>query len=488
MGQLQGIQVMQFHGFSAYLRSFCTVFLVLAIGFGAGVAGPARAQQQVSAAAPSGDPADEAPNLLTEDELGVLVARIALYPDELVALVSSASLYPLQTIEAQRFLEQKKKDKEATPKDNWDDSIISLLNYPDIVKMMSDDLDWTQALGSALAYQQKDVLIAIQNLRDKAVANGVIKTDDKVKVETQGENVVIQAANPEMIYVPKYEPEMLYEPGYVQAPITYYVEPYPNYYYPSAPYFAAAITGAAIWAAVIDWDDGGVWGGRWNGDVDIDCNKCFNDIDIDRDKFKMNDVDWKNIDRSKIKFDKNQIANIDRNQFKNEFKANRGNNIANRAKDVRRSDGDRMASKPKVTVDDVRKSKVDANRQRADRDRAAANRNAGNKAGQAAAARKDGGKAAANRPAANNKKVSNKGKNVNRKATKPKPGSQVNRKSGNRSAVGNVSNRRQTQVASNRGRQSMNAGGQRRQQSMGGNRGGGRQIHRGGGGRGGRGR
>jgi hypothetical protein len=305
-----------------------------------------------------------------------------------------------------------------------------------------------------------------------------------VKVETQGENVIIQSANPEKIYVPKYEPEMLYEPGYVQAPIAYYDEPYPNYYYPSAPYFAAAITGAAIWASVIDWDDWGVWGGRWNGDVDIDCNKCFNNIDIDRDKFKMGDVDWKNIDRSKIKFDRNQISNIDRGKFKNEFKANRSNNIANRARDSRVTGGDRVTNRPKVTVDDVRKSKVDANRQRADRDRVAkANSNAGNKAGQAAAARKNGGNAAVNRPAAGNKKVSNKPSNANRKINKPKPGGQVNRKSGNRSAVGNVSNKRKTQVSSNRGRQSMNGGGYRRPQSMGGHRGGGgRQIHRGGGG------
>lgn len=477
---------MKFSGLSIDLRSLAATFLAAAIGFGVCASSPALAQQPASTAAANDDQADETPDLLSEDELEVLVARIALYPDELVALISSASLYPLQIIEAQRFLEQKKKNKDAKPKDSWDDSIISVLNYPEIVSMMSNDLDWTQALGSALAYQQKDVLIAIQNLRDKAVANGVIKTDEKVKVETQGENVVIQAANPEKIYVPKYEPEMLYEPGYVQAPITYYDEPYPSYYYPSAPYFAAAITGAAIWASVIDWDDWGVWGGRWNGDVDIDCNKCFNNIDIDRDKFKMGDVDWKNIDRSKIKFDRNQIANIDRSKFKNDFKANRSNNIANRARDSRAAGGDRMANRPKVTVDDVRKSKVDANRQRADRDRTARAGNTGNKAGQAAAARNNSGKAAANRPAANNKKVSNKQSNANRKVNKPKPGGQANRKSSNRSAVGNVSNKRQTQMSSNRGRQSMQGGGYRRPQSMGGHRGGGgRQIHRGGGGRGG---
>lgn len=73
------------------------------------------------------------PEPLTDDELEVLVARIALYPDELVALVSAASLYPLQIVEAERFLEARKKKPELKPKEGWDGSVISLLNYPEIV-------------------------------------------------------------------------------------------------------------------------------------------------------------------------------------------------------------------------------------------------------------------------------------------------------------------------------------------------------------------
>ena len=94
--------------------------------------------------------------------------------------------------------------------------------------MMSDDLEWTQAFGDALAYQQKDVLIAIQQLRDEAVAKDIIKTDDKMKVETSGDNIIIQSASSEQIYVPRYEPAMLYEPNYVAEPISYYPDPYPK--------------------------------------------------------------------------------------------------------------------------------------------------------------------------------------------------------------------------------------------------------------------
>ena len=177
----------------------------------------AFAQEQTAAAdatATDAAAAEAPPEPLSDDELEVLVARIALYPDELVAVISEASLYPLQIVEAARFLDKAAKDKELKPKETWDGSVISLLNYPEIVKMMSDDLDWTQTLGEALTYQQKDVLLAIQQLRDKAVAAGAIKSDDKVKVTQANDNVVIQSANPEVVYVPQYEPEMLYEPDY----------------------------------------------------------------------------------------------------------------------------------------------------------------------------------------------------------------------------------------------------------------------------------
>ncbi|MFB2607722.1 DUF3300 domain-containing protein, partial [Rhizobium phaseoli] len=170
---------------------------------------PARAQAAAPAAAPAPAAAEQpASALLSEDELEVLVARIALYPDELVAAISAASLFPLQIIEAQRFLEAKKKNADLKPKSDWDGSVVSLLNYPDIVKMMSEDLDWTQSLADALANQQKDVLIAIQQLRDEAVAMNIIKTDDKVTVVTENDNIIIRPTDPEKIYIPQYPPEM----------------------------------------------------------------------------------------------------------------------------------------------------------------------------------------------------------------------------------------------------------------------------------------
>ncbi|KRB59508.1 hypothetical protein ASE04_26440 [Rhizobium sp. Root708] len=334
--------------------------VVLASAFLAAGGGALHAQEQPAPApstvpTPASAPAADA---LSDDEMQVLVARIALYPDELVALITSASLYPLQIVEASRFLGQVKSNSALKPKEDWDGSVVSLLNYPDVVKMMSDDLDWTQQLGDAVADQQKDLLIAVQTLRDKAVADGIIKTDDKVKVVQQNDNVVIQAANPEKIYVPQYEPQMLYDEGYDPVPIGYYPDPYPNYYYPTAPYFAGFVTGA-IFGAVVDWDRWGVWGGRFDGnDIDIDCDHCFNRFDRNG-KVNFNDVDWKNVDRSKIKFDHNQFANIDKSNIRNRLEAGGNNDIRTKAKSAKaRAANANHARVTPSAIKDIRTNKI----------------------------------------------------------------------------------------------------------------------------------
>lgn len=396
---------------------------------------------QDQAAATDSAAATQAPEPLDEDELEILVARIALYPDELVAVISEAALYPLQIVEASRFLDQVAKKASLKPKESWDGSVISLLNYPEIVKMMSDDLDWTQTLGDALTYQQKDVLIAIQQLRDKAVAKGVIKTDDKIRVVEENDNVVIRSASADTIYVPRYEPEMLYATDYPVAPISYYPDPYPSYYYPTAPYFAGFVTGA-IWAAAVDWDDWGVWGGRWNGnDIDIDCNNCFNNIN---GKINFNDVDWKNVDRSKIKFDRNQFANIDKTSIRDRVKTDDRNNMRNKASDLKK---DRMStlSGKSGKVKDVRQREIREGLKN-----------------RPPASRPDFKKPTSNKPIASVRKkdrsaVKAPGK-INRPVGKPKPAMRVDNRPRKPSGLGNVSSGKRQQIASNRGARSMGGG------------------------------
>ena len=121
---------------------------------------------------------------------------------------------------------------------------------------------------------------------------------------------------------------MLYEPDYVYRPIAYYPDPYPYYYSPIAPFFAGAVTGA-IWAGVVDWDDGfwgGNWGNDWGNDIDIDCNNCIIGGDFNG-KLDIKNVDWKNVDRNKINFDKTQLNKIDKSKVKSNIKDNDRNKI-----------------------------------------------------------------------------------------------------------------------------------------------------------------
>lgn len=439
---------------------------------------PARAQVQApapAAAAPAQASAEQpAAALLSDDELEVLVARIALYPDELVAAISAASLFPLQIVEAQRFLEAKKKNSDLKPKSDWDGSVVSLLNYPDVVKMMSEDLDWTQSLADALTNQQKDVLIAIQQLRDEAVEKNIIKTDDKVTVVTENDNIIIRPTDPEKIYIPQYPPEMLYEPGYASAPISYYPDYYDNYYYPGAAFFAGAVTGLA-WAAVVNWDDWGVWGGRWDGDIDIDCNNCLNDRNFNG-KMKWNDVDWSNVDRSKLNISKDQLAKIDRSAIKSGLQGDNRNQLRNRAKDIQASQlpGNRANS---ARAQDIRKNTAQGLK-----DRPQANRpTAGNRPAAA-------NRPAASRPEARPQKAANRpskpAQNSVKRSSKPQMAARPDNRGRQSSALGNPQSGRREAVASKRGSQSMGAHRQsaRPQQRS-------RPIpHGGGGGRGGGGR
>jgi len=402
--------------------------------------------------------AEQSPEPLSDDELEVLVARIALYPDELIAVISEAALYPLQIVEAARFLEKSASDKSLKPKESWDGSVISLLNYPEVVKMMSDDLDWTQTLGDALTYQQKDVLIAIQQLRDKAVAAGAIKSDDKVTVTQAEDNVVIQSANPDVVYVPQYEPETLYTEGVAIPPVSYYPDPYPAYWYPTATWFAATVTGA-VWAAAVDWDDWGVWGGRWDGgDIDVDCNRCFNDIDI-AGKVDFNDIDWKNVDRSKLNFDRDQLARIDRTAIRDRVKANNGNSLKSKAADVRKQHPRANRERPRQ-VSDVRKTKIS---------------DAKAKAGDAGRVKRDV-KRSPERPRAADRQAAAKATHrVDRPVGKKRPAAKLDNRPKKVSGLGHPRAGKREAVASRRGGKSMG----------GGHRGGGKphiNAHRGGGG------
>ncbi|KWV47705.1 hypothetical protein AS026_13100 [Rhizobium altiplani] len=147
---------MAFRFLNAYARrSAISLAAVTFIGCGADMV---HAQDQAAASQISATARSAASTELSDEDMQALVARIALYRDELVALVTSASLYPLQVVEASRFLDRVETNSSLKPKADWGGSVVSLLNYPAIVKIMSDDVDWTQPLGDVIAVQQKGLL------------------------------------------------------------------------------------------------------------------------------------------------------------------------------------------------------------------------------------------------------------------------------------------------------------------------------------------
>jgi hypothetical protein len=189
-------------------------------------------------------------------ELEKLVGRIALYPDDLVAVILPASTNPLQIVQADRFLDKRKSDPKLKLDDKWDDAVKTLLNYPEVVKIMSGDLDWTAALGEAVVEDQGEVLAAIQAYRRKVQAAGNLKSDPKQTVVVEKEVIKIVPADPQVIYVPQYNPTQVVVAGY---PPAYYPAPYPSYYYPYPP--GAAMATGLIWGAAI----GAAWSGNHYG-------------------------------------------------------------------------------------------------------------------------------------------------------------------------------------------------------------------------------
>jgi hypothetical protein len=191
-------------------------------------------------------------------QMDYLVGPIALYPDDLVAIILPASTSPLQIVQADRYLDKRKSDPKLPLDDNWDDPVKSLLNYPEVVKKMSTDLDWTSALGEAVVADQGAVIEGVQSFRRRAQAAGNLKSDGKQVVKTEKEVIIIEPADPQVIYVPQYTPSTVVTYGV--APVYgYYPAPYPSYYYPYAP--GAALAAGVIWGAAI----GAAWSGNHYG-------------------------------------------------------------------------------------------------------------------------------------------------------------------------------------------------------------------------------
>ncbi len=150
-----------------------------------------------------------------EAELARMLAPIALYPDSLLAQVLVASTYPLEVVEAARWSRDNPKlagseAVEAVADRDWDPSVRALTAFPDLLARMSDDLSWTRDLGDAFLLQEEEVLDTIQELRRQAYEHGSLDSPEHIRVFRDGDRIVIEPAEPRVVYVPYYSPRIVY--------------------------------------------------------------------------------------------------------------------------------------------------------------------------------------------------------------------------------------------------------------------------------------
>ena len=105
-------------------------------------------------------------SLLHPKELVDLVGPIALFPDDLLALTLEAASHPVQIVSANRM--KRKKQRQQKINTQWDESVVALLNYPEVLEMLDRDIEWTERLGRAREEQSDELMQAITQFRNEA--------------------------------------------------------------------------------------------------------------------------------------------------------------------------------------------------------------------------------------------------------------------------------------------------------------------------------
>ena len=136
------------------------------------------------------------------------MAPIALYPDVLLTITLQAATVPTDIVLASRFLAGG--GDASNDEQPWDDSVKALARYPDVIKFMDARLDWTMDLGTAVMTQQPDVLTAVQVMRAMAESKGNLQTTAQQTVVREESNIIIQPAQPNVIFVPQYDPTVIF--------------------------------------------------------------------------------------------------------------------------------------------------------------------------------------------------------------------------------------------------------------------------------------
>jgi hypothetical protein len=168
----------------------------------------------------------------SEAELAQMLAPIALYPDSLLTHILIASTYPLELVQAHRWAKQHSEldtdnKMKLAEEQTWDPSVIALVAFPTVLEKLNDDLEWTQNLGDAFLQDEEIVLNAVQTLRQEADKAKSFDDMDNMTVTRVEKQIIIEPAQPEVVYVPYYDPRVVYGAWrwHAYPPVYWYTRP-----------------------------------------------------------------------------------------------------------------------------------------------------------------------------------------------------------------------------------------------------------------------
>lgn len=173
-----------------------------------------------AAVPPDTTPLDDASvAFYSAEALESLLAPVALYPDPVLAQVLATSTNPQEVLDAGNWLLQ---NADLTGQDlesaalsvGFTPPMVALVQFPTVVDMMCMEMDWTTELGTAFLADEPGVLDAVQRLRKQAADMGNLESSEQMKVATETQNnqqvIVVEPAQPEVVYVPQYDPAAVY--------------------------------------------------------------------------------------------------------------------------------------------------------------------------------------------------------------------------------------------------------------------------------------
>lgn len=148
-------------------------------------------------------------------QLEQILAPVALYPDTVLSHILIASTYPLEVVQADRWLRRNpsligQKAVNAADNQGWDPSVAALVAFPDLLRRMGEDLQWTQNLGDFFLADESAVMVAVQHLRERAFASGNLNQADHIKVVRENKIIYIEPAIERAVYLPYYDSRVVF--------------------------------------------------------------------------------------------------------------------------------------------------------------------------------------------------------------------------------------------------------------------------------------